>query len=424
MTMASASAQTTVYLNSAQATANVALSNANSWWEDAAGTTANTTAVGASGFVLAFNNLVPGAYGQRTGGGSGGTWSNINGFQVLDPGGAITVTTASNAGQTVTINGGGIDLSAATQDFTYMAGSAVNPTYTAYLRLGATQTWKVQEGRTLTIGSTTWNTNDVPNTNVNATANGRILNIAGNGATALGTVVFNANLQSALNLTIDGTGSGNSGGNVYFNGTSNNLTSLAITNATTTFASGGTTTGTVTVNSGGALVNNGIFSGAATIASGGALGGTGTFSGAVTVSGNLNPGSSPGTLTFDNGLTLDDASVTMMEIGGTAIADIDLVNVAAGTLTLGGMLNIVSYDGFDGTTAGDYNLFDFTALSGNFSSVTAFGTALIYDDVSAWTSELYRFDIDSGVLSVIPEPSAALLGGLGLLGLLRRRRAA
>jgi hypothetical protein len=34
----------------------------------------------------------------------------------------------------------------------------------------------------------------------------------------------------------------------------------------------------------------------------------------------------------------------------------------------------------------------------------------------------YQFDTSSGVLTVIPEPSAALLGGLGLLVLLRRRR--
>ena len=34
----------------------------------------------------------------------------------------------------------------------------------------------------------------------------------------------------------------------------------------------------------------------------------------------------------------------------------------------------------------------------------------------------YLFDTSSGALSVVPEPSAALLGGLGLLCLLFRRR--
>lgn len=35
----------------------------------------------------------------------------------------------------------------------------------------------------------------------------------------------------------------------------------------------------------------------------------------------------------------------------------------------------------------------------------------------------YLFEENSGMLAVIPEPSAALLGSLGMLALLRRRRA-
>ncbi|WP_411846267.1 hypothetical protein AAFN60_00940 [Roseibacillus persicicus] len=38
-----------------------------------------------------------------------------------------------------------------------------------------------------------------------------------------------------------------------------------------------------------------------------------------------------------------------------------------------------------------------------------------------WSSGLYSFDESTGLLTVVPEPSAALLGGLGLLTLLRRR---
>jgi MYXO-CTERM domain-containing protein len=63
--------------------------------------------------------------------------------------------------------------------------------------------------------------------------------------------------------------------------------------------------------------------------------------------------------------------------------------------------------------------------------VTVDGNSLVYnggtDDWSA-TSGLvtYNFAEGTGVLSVtvVPEPTAALLGGLGLLGLLRRRRVA
>jgi hypothetical protein len=55
------------------------------------------------------------------------------------------------------------------------------------------------------------------------------------------------------------------------------------------------------------------------------------------------------------------------------------------------------------------------AGSPDFNSLPALGGGLTWD-TSTFTSD--------GVISIIPEPSSALLGGLGLLALLRRRKVA
>lgn len=40
---------------------------------------------------------------------------------------------------------------------------------------------------------------------------------------------------------------------------------------------------------------------------------------------------------------------------------------------------------------------------------------------NTWSNGIYLFNEATGNLSVVPEPSAALLGGIGMLALLRRR---
>jgi MYXO-CTERM domain-containing protein len=190
-----------------------------------------------------------------------------------------------------------------------------------------------------------------------------------------------------------------------------------------------------TLGSGKTLTNNGAVNGSFTVASGATLNGSGTFNNAVTVNGALNPGNSPGSQTFAAGLTLGAASTTTMEIaglGGVAGTDFDFINVTGGTMTNDGSLTIVDFGGFDlSAQTGTFNLFDFVAGAGDFDVVTVDGNALTYsvgtDDWSATVGEAtYNFAEGTGVLSVtvVPEPTAALLGGLGLLGLLRRRRVA
>jgi fibronectin-binding autotransporter adhesin len=189
------------------------------------------------------------------------------------------------------------------------------------------------------------------------------------------------------------------------------------------------------VGSGVTLTNNGTVNGGFSVATGGTLNGSGTFSGAVAVNGALNPGNSPGVQTFASGLTLGSASVTTMEIaglGGVAGTDFDFINVTGGTLTHDGSLAIVDFGGFDiSAQTGTFNLFDMVAGTGDFDTVTVDGNSLTYNGGSDdWSSTVgntaYNFSEGTGVLSVtvVPEPTAALLGGLSLLGLLRRRRVA
>jgi autotransporter-associated beta strand protein len=133
---------------------------------------------------------------------------------------------------------------------------------------------------------------------------------------------------------------------------------------------------------GNTLVNNGTL----TLASGGGL----TFTIAASgVNNQISGDATPGTVSLDGIFSFDLTSA------GTTLGDlwniVDLANL--GTVTFGS----------------NFSVADFTPVGGGLWNRN-FGGAD------------YQFSTLSGELSVIPEPRAALLGGLGLLALLRRRR--
>jgi len=194
-----------------------------------------------------------------------------------------------------------------------------------------------------------------------------------------------------------------------------------------------TYTGDTTVNDGTLLVNGSTAAGSQVNVTGGTLGGTGTIGGPTTIQNGagLAPGASAGTLAFGGDLTLNSASVLSFELDGTDTTVGSSVNdliTVGGTLTLDGILNVseIGADSFLSANLGDkWRLFDYT------TGLTDNGLALgIVPALSAGLQ--LEIDTSSGnqvnlLVTAIPEPSAlvlGLLGGVGLLIVFRRHRAA
>ena len=185
-----------------------------------------------------------------------------------------------------------------------------------------------------------------------------------------------------------------------------------------------TYTGATTVSAGTLLINGSLGSTATTTVNPGAtIAGNASFNGALAVNGALSPGNSPGQIDMNGAnLTMISASTALFELGGTTrgtgAGNYDSI-LDIGTLTLEGVWTIALIDGFVPSENDMFDLFDAATVdAGGFDVSTdlilpGLGGGLSWD-TSAFTT--------SGQLSVIPEPATALLGGLGLLALLRRRR--
>jgi autotransporter-associated beta strand protein len=190
---------------------------------------------------------------------------------------------------------------------------------------------------------------------------------------------------------------------------------------------------TATVTAGTLLVNGALANSSATV-NGGTLGGTGgSITGLVTINdtGVLSPGASIGTLATGE-LSFTTGSTFLYELNTTTPAGdrldangnlslagtvtLDLADLgSSGLLGLNTKFTMISYSG-----TWDGNIFDGYA---DDSAFTLFGNEwrINYNDVSAGSVNGGAFT-NAVTLTVIPEPGSALLGGLGLLALLRRRR--
>jgi fibronectin-binding autotransporter adhesin len=176
-------------------------------------------------------------------------------------------------------------------------------------------------------------------------------------------------------------------------------------------------TGATTVHEGKLIVDgdNSAATGDIAVEDTATLGGSGTIGGNTIIQqgGILSPGSSPGTLTFANNLTMEDGAVLFFEAG-------DLVDVG-GQLTLeenwtlafsegfqdGGSVVLFTYDSFSSTGLAPF--IDIAGLGFTPSgplSLTDTGSSIVLNGIS-----------------VVPEPSTLLLlAGAGVMLAAKRRR--
>jgi autotransporter-associated beta strand protein len=261
--------------------------------------------------------------------------------------------------------------------------------------------------------------------------------------------LFNTNtlsgfsMNSASGVAIDTTNA--------TSGTFEQSTALTGTRALTKLGTGklvlsgtNTYTGATSVTSGVLAVNGSLASTSTTVGTGATLQGSGSIGGSVTVQGGgtLATGNSIESLTT-GALSLQALSTFAYEINNDAAANVagdltavtgnlalDLGNAAILTLTdlgsgswsVGEKLTLISYSG--AWNNGLFNYASGTLADDSTFTFSGMDWAFNYNDTVAGTN--YTGDLIGSsfvTMTAIPEPNvAALLGSLGTLALLRRRR--
>jgi len=127
-----------------------------------------------------------------------------------------------------------------------------------------------------------------------------------------------------------------------------------------------TNTGTINVASGKTMT---VSSGTFTNAQGGILQGTGTINvsnATFSNAGNINPGTSPGILTFTGNVPQTSTGAMNIEIGGVTVGtQYDRVS-ASGTVTFAGSLNVSLVGGFSPNVGDSFTIVTYGSRTGTF----------------------------------------------------------
>lgn len=140
--------------------------------------------------------------------------------------------------------------------------------------------------------------------------------------------------------------------------------------------------------------------------------GAGPFTGTGTVeyNGDLRPGNSPANVTYAGDVILNPSSRLHMELGGlTPGSQYDRLTIA-GTVTVGGALDVQTIDGFDPQPGQSFTLIDNVGGGPILGTFAGIGEGALF--TAGGTTYLATYHGGTGndfVISPVPEPASALL---------------
>ncbi|MDZ7616600.1 MAG: LamG-like jellyroll fold domain-containing protein, partial [Patescibacteria group bacterium] len=249
---------------------------------------------------------------------------------------------------------------------------------------------------------------------------------AGSGGTVSNHAATTATLTIAGNATTQFSG-------VLADGPNGGMVNLVHGGTGTLMLTGDNTYSGTTSVTGGSLLVNGTHAGAGQyLVTGGTLGGTGSIGGVTTIAagGTLAPGASIGTMTFTEGLSLEDGATLEWEFLATdtvgqqngqydTIQGTDLFLPESGTVNL----SILGLEGYSLAAGDRFTLFHGDVYQG--TTLLTEGTDIshlfnISDNIGWWGT--WQVTAGSLVLTAVPEPGTPLLLLSALALLLGRRK--